>query len=700
MNRLRSSPLPWLLIGICFALVVATYVGAALSWSRPGYERTGAETYALSTWPLLFLAYPVVGVLVVAHHPRNVIGWLFCAVGLLWALGFFATAYASYGLKAHPGTLPGAQVANWFQSWTFFPGLGLILVYAPLLFPDGRPPSPRWRVVAWTGGSGIALVTTVFAFQPGKLDDGLGGFPNPYGILPDALAIGCALLGFPLTLGSAIAASISMVLRLRQARGIERAQLKWIAFAASVLAAGFVFHLALQFTGLAGRAEWYWVVWGMALCGLPIAAGIAILQCGLFDINLLVNRTLVYATLTVIVAGGYVLVVMGVGALFHVEEALVLSLLATGLVAVAFQPLRDRVQRGVNRLLYGDRDDPYAVLSHLGLRLEATLAPEEIPLAIVRTLTDALRLPYAAIFLQGGAAAEPAAAAGMPLDGTVRLPLVYQAEPVGELVVAPRGPGEAFGPADQRLLEDLARQIGVAVHATRLTADLRRSRERIVSAREEERRRLRRDLHDGLGTQLAALAIQAGALRATIPRDPAAAEEQAAELRTELKAAVGDIRRLVHGLRPPALDELGLVAALRQRAARYGAGGVYQTPEGERTGDPHLMVTVLAPIDLPTLPAAVEVAIYRIVDEALANVAKHAAARACRVAWEATDHQVTLTVEDDGGGLAPDRGIGVGLLSMRERAEELGGSFAIERRADGPGTRLRVCLPLPQTTEG
>ena len=693
MNILRSQPLPSALLGACLALTAATYVILALTWSMPGYERTPGETFWLSTWPVLFLAYPVVGALVAARHPRNPVGWLFCTVGLLWAFSFATGAYAAYGLKAHPGSLPGAITANWFQSWSFFPGLGLILVYAPLLFPNGRPLGPRWRIVAWTGAVGIALTAIVFAFEP-ELNDGIGGFPNPYTeFLPESLATVFALVGFPLTLGSAIAASTSMVLRLRRSHGVEREQLKWIAFAAAIVAIAFVCHLVLSFSGLGDRIEWYGVLWGMALCGLPVAAGIAILRRGLFDIDLVVNRTLVYTVLTALVAGLYVLVVTGVGALFETEGGVVLPLFATGIVAVAFQPLRQRVQRGVNRLLYGDRDDPYAVITRLGQQLEGTLASEEILPTVVRTMTEALRLPYAAVMLQGANTLEPAAAAGISVPGVIRLPLVYQTEPVGELVVAPRSPGEAFSAADRRLLEDLTRQIGVAAHTVRLTADLQRSRERIVSAREEERRRLRRDLHDGLGAQLAALAIQAGALRVTVQRDPAVAEEQAAELRTELRSAVADIRRLVHGLRPPALDELGLIGALRERAARYEAGGVFQTSEGERLGDAALAVTVSAVPDLPILTAAVEVAVYRIAEEAVANVARHAAARTCQVRLEVGDW-LTLTVEDDGAGLGPDRGVGVGLLSMRERAEELGGRFAIGARADGPGTRLVVRLPL------
>ena len=692
MKKLRSQPLPLVVLGLCAGLTAATYVILVLTWSTPGYERTAGETFWLSTWPVLFLAYPVVGALVSAWHPRNPVGWLFCAVGLLWALSFAAGAYAAYGLKAHPGSLPGVLTANWFQSWSFFPGLGLILVYAPLLFPNGRPLGSRWRIVAWTGAVGIALTAIVFAFEP-ELNDGIGGFANPYAaFLPESLATGFAIVGLPLTLGSAIAASISMVLRLRRSRGVEREQLKWIAFAAAIVAVAFACHLMLSFSGLGDRIEWYGVLWGMALCGIPLAAGIAILRQGLFDIDLVVNRTLVYSLLTALIAGLYIFLVMGAGALFQ-EGGVIPPLFATGVVAVAFQPLRHRVQRGVNRLLYGERDDPYAVLTRLGQRLEGALAPEEILPAVVRTMTEALRLPYAAVVLHGASTLEPAAAAGISVPDVIRLPLVYQAEPVGELVVAPRAPGEVFSAADRRLLEDLARQIGVAAHTVRLTADLQRSRERIVSAREEERRRLRRDLHDGLGAQLAALAIQAGALRTSIFRDPNGARDQASELRTELRSAVADIRRLVHGLRPPALDELGLIGALRERAARYETSGDFHTVEGEHLGDAALTVVVIAAPDLPVLTAAVEVAVYRIAEEAVANVARHAAARTCQIRLEAADW-VTLTVEDDGRGLGCDRGVGVGLLSMRERAEELGGHFTIGARMDGAGTRLIVQLPL------
>jgi signal transduction histidine kinase len=399
----------------------------------------------------------------------------------------------------------------------------------------------------------------------------------------------------------------------------------------------------------------------------------------LWDIDLIINRTLVYGALTAGVAGLYVLVVLGLGGLLQVRGNVLISLVATGLVAVLFQPLRERLQRWVNRLMYGDRDDPYAVISRLGERLESTLAPGTVLPTIVETVREALRVPYVAMALRGDDV--PVASTGESVGKPLRLELAYQNEPVGELIIGPRPGSETFGSADRRLLEALARQAGVAAHAVRLTADLQRSRERLVNAREEERRRLRRDLHDGFGAQLAGLTVQAGVLRRLIPDDPAAADEAALELRTELQAAIADIRRLVYDLRPPALDDLGLISALRQLADRYGAE------------DEHLQVSVEAREDLLPLPAAVEVAAYRISQEALTNVVRHARARSCVVRLD-IGSVMALEIIDDGAGIPEEHAAGVGLFSMRERAEELGGTCVVECLPEG-GTRVRVRLPLP-----
>jgi signal transduction histidine kinase len=340
----------------------------------------------------------------------------------------------------------------------------------------------------------------------------------------------------------------------------------------------------------------------------------------------------------------------------------------------------------INRLMYGERDDPYAVLSRLGSRLEATLVPEAILPTLVETVAQALKLPYVAIALKQGDEFSLAASYGLSQDSPLILPLVYQTETIGQLRLSPRAPGEAFTVADRRLLEDIARQAGVAAHAVRLTSDLQRSRERLVTAREEERRRLRRDLHDGLGATLAALHLQAGAIRTLMRHDLAEADAEMLELQAEIRSAIADIRRLVYALRPPTLDELGLVGAIRQYAAQYDLPGTQSESDG------CLRVAVETPEPLPALSAAVEVAAYRIVQEALTNVARHAHASTCTVRLAITD-AFQLEISDDGVGFRPESGAGVGLLSMRERAAEAGGSCLVES-APGRGTRILVHLPL------
>jgi signal transduction histidine kinase len=318
----------------------------------------------------------------------------------------------------------------------------------------------------------------------------------------------------------------------------------------------------------------------------------------------------------------------------------------------------------------------------LGQQLEATLAPETILPTIVQSVVEALKLPYAAIALRRGDAMLPAAESGMlPGAGAadlLRVPLISQHEVMGEFWLAPRAAGESFTPADRRLLDDLARQAGIAVRAVGLTFELQQARERLVNAREEERRRLRRDLHDDLGSQLAGLNLQFGILRQLIATDPAQAETRVLELRQELRDAIGSVRQIAHNLRPPVLDDLGLRAALQARAQQHGSEA--------------LTIELQLPDDLPPLSAASEVAIYRIVEEALTNVGRHARATRCRVTL-AVANDIMLTIVDNGVGISDERRAGVGLLSARERAEELGGSCIIETPDEG-GTRIVVRLPL------
>jgi signal transduction histidine kinase len=651
---------------------------------------------------VLSLAYPAVGALIASRLPTNPIGWIFCGTGLTYVMQRFTMAYADYALL-ETFALPWGEFAAWFTNWARFvnPTLGVFLM---LLFPYGRLPSRRWRIVAWVTVSGAALSALGFAFMPGILPlhrymdnpfgmvGVIGGRLTTYGLFGYSRLFGVALIVL-----SSVAALVSLILRLRRASGNERQQLKWFLFAAVPLTLflclnGIDTLVADYTTDFSNHAVYLVYELGLlrptnyatvlVVLAVPIFTYIAIVRYNLYDIDVVINRTLVYGALTVLVVGIYVVIVGSLSVLFQARGDLGVSLLATGLVAVLFHPLRSRLQRDVNRLMYGERDDPYAVTSRLGRRLEAALAPESVLSTIAETIAQALKLPYAAILLKEGENFRSAAAYGSPRGEPETLPLVYQREEIGRLVLSPRSPGESFSDADRRLLEDLARQAEVAVHAVRLTADLQRSRERLVATREEERRRLRRDLHDGLGAQLAGLNVQAGTLRRLIPQDPAAADEMAVELREELRAAISDIRRLVYDLRPPALDDLGLAEALRQLAARYDSK------------DKPLRVQVKAPENLPGLPAAVEVAVYRITQEALTNVARHAQAKTC-VVQLVVNEDVLLQIVDDGVGIPAGRSAGVGLSSMRERASELGGSCVVEK-ATKSGTRVLVRLPLPE----
>ncbi len=399
----------------------------------------------------------------------------------------------------------------------------------------------------------------------------------------------------------------------------------------------------------------------------------------MFDLDLVVNRALVYGGLTVSVVGIYVLVVGYLGALFRTGGNLFISLFATALVAIIFHPLRERLQRGANRLLWGQRDEPYAVLTGLGRQLEATLAPNSVLPTIVETVATALKLRYVAITLQMDDGTQVVSEYGDQQSPSAEIvPLVHRGERVGEFRLCPR-PGEhVLSAADRRLIDDLARQAGMAVHSLQLTQDLQRARERLVSGREEERRRLRRDLHDGLGPSLASQALTIDAASLLIERDPRAAFELLCEAKAQSRAAVSEIRRVVYDLRPPSLDDLGLQGALRDLAGHFSGA--------------NLTIDIQLPDALPVLPAAVEVAVFRIVQESLTNVARHANATHCSITLKLTT-ALELTISDDGIGIADERRAGVGLASMKERAEELGGTCSVYGSSE-VGTMIAVRLLL------
>lgn len=679
-QTLSARAAPWVAWSAwVLSVVLVTFSGLLLILNRH------VEDPAAPYWSILAagaLGFSTVGAFVASKRRENLMGWLFGIVGLLYGAAAFAGEYGTYALFTDPGSsLPGGVVAFWLGSWLWIPG-GSSILFSFLLFPHGRLPSSRWRPVAWLAASTICLATVSFALMPGPLEGISSSSPvdNPFGIegAADLLDL-VKTISMPLLGVTALVSATAVFVRFRRAKGDEREQFKWVCYAVAVLA---VAGAASSFSEAIDHSLFGRMLILIGFLAIPAAIGVAIFKYRLYDIDLVINRTLVYGALTACVIGIYVFVVGYLGALFRTGGSLAISLVATGLVAVLFQPLRDRLQRGVNRLMYGERDDPYRVISRLGERLKATDAPEAVLPTIVETVAGALKLPHAEISSRrDDGTFGTVATSGHPRGEPLVLPLSYGTETIGRLVLSPRAPGEMFDPADRRLLDGIARYAEAAVYAVRLTADLQRSRERLVNAREEERRRLRRDLHDGLGPQLAALTLKLDAARNLVSQEPEAADALLTELKTTTKAAISDIRRLVYDLRPPALDELGLIPAIREQATNYGQNG--------------LDISVGAPKELPPLPAAVEVAAYRIVQEALTNVIRHARARACRIRLS-VDHELELEITDDGVGLSEERRAGVGLSSMRERAAELGGTCVVESAPTG-GTRVLARLPLPDT---
>jgi len=393
-----------------------------------------------------------------------------------------------------------------------------------------------------------------------------------------------------------------------------------------------------------------------------------------------VRRALVQAAAVVVVATSFVAVAAGIGRASNIGFR---SLLAGGVLALLVLPLAVALQRLLRRMVYGDREFPRRVVSDLR-QLDPTSAPEAALTETLSLLARRLRLSYAAIDVRPPEGTDPVTASiGESRGNPVTVDLVAGGANLGRLRLEVSPQRDPFGPGDRRLLEDVGVQVGALVQAVLANLELQRSRQHLVSAREEERRRLRRDLHDGLGPSLATLAMRLESVSDLIERDPAGAAELANTLSEQARAEILEVRRLVEGLRPPALDQLGLVSALRQRAEEHRIPGA---DEG------HMTWTVEAHDDVEPLPAAVEVAAYRIALEAVTNALRHSGATTCTVTLVREDGTLVLRVRDTGQGLAADPRAGVGLTSMRERAEELGGSCTVA--SDHQGTTVEARLPI------
>lgn len=456
----------------------------------------------------------------------------------------------------------------------------------------------------------------------------------------------------------------------------ERQQTKWIIFGFSVPVV--ILFISGVLIGDTPAHQVHPILNGtlasMVYLPIGLSIGIGILRYRLWDIDVIINRTLSFGALTGILIAVYALVVTTLSQLVQDDGNFVVSLLGAGVIAVLFQPLRQRLQNIINRLMFGRRDEPLAVMTELGASLEKMLSPDAALLHLVEMTAATLRLPYVGI---ERADTTERVAVGNLRDEPVRFPLVYQGQIIGGLIASSRSPGETLNAADRLVLEGVARQASAVVHAARLTHDLQVSRQEILTTREEERRRLRRDLHDGLGPALATLTLQAEAAREWLSTNPDKSNALLGEIIAGSQSTLAEIRRIVYALRPPALDDLGLLSAIQEQARKLSNND--------------LKIVIETPENLPVLPAAVEVATYRIIQEGLTNVTRHARARTCKVSLAINGH-MDIAIEDDGVGIPTPYRAGVGLKSIYERVDELGGSCQIESHP-GMGTRIRVSLP-------
>jgi two-component system NarL family sensor kinase len=653
-----------------FCVALAEVLTALVAGLVAGMSWTAGDNVLVVTNTINGLALAVAGWPVAAYRPRNPIGWLLLAGGCVYISSATGYALLENATTADAGN-PWWRILAMLTDATWAPAITFFLPVALLLFPEGRLPGRRWRVLLGVAAAGTAAMVFL----------GLAGEPEPahakgiYSYLgPDLwrrlpwlfwIASACALI----TVGAALAA---LILRFHRAPQPLRRQLSWPLLALLVV---FVAYAADPLIGDSVASL-------LVTTLIPISITLAILRRQLFDIQLVFSRSLLYVLLTVGIVGSYLGLVALFDLLLGAHRAMGPSVLATILIAAAFNPVRVSLQRVVDRAIYGARQDPVRAIAEVGARLGEVATPTGAGLdAVLGALCDVMRLPSAAITVRG----TQLASYGQPPPALHATPLEHGGDRLGDLVVGLR-PGESrLAPSDARVLSLLAAPIAVAVHANTLADELLASRERVITSREEERRRLRRDLHDGLGPVLTGVVLNAEAALRLLPTDPVRSGELLAALRDQTTAALDDIRRLVYELRPPALDSLGLVGALHE----------YAMVLSRRADGQPLEIVLDAPEPIVELPAAVEVAAYRIATEALTNVTRHSSASSARIGVRVAGSTLHVSVHDDGvnvgGGWLP----GVGLTSIRERAAELGGSCTIQH--DRTGGRVDVSLPLART---
>lgn len=644
---------------------VVLVVGSA---AIPGVELVGAVVVGI-----LVLGTALSGSLVVSRRPANPCGWLLTSAALFFAAGTAAVSYAKASVEEHRDW-PYTEAVAWLASWLTIPGF-VCLGFLILLYPSGTLVSHRWWWVARAGIAGVTGLSVSAALQPGPLP-ALSALDNPLGVGAAGLWETTETISGLVLVLFAAASLASLGIRFRRATGATRQQIRLLLYAACLTAATLLF--AGVASGVVNELGFY--LGTVGLLAIPAAVATGILGHDLLDLDAVINRTVVYAMLTLGVAAVYVLVAAGFGTVIDETVPVGVSLVATAAVAVLLVPMRGALQQVVDRAMFGARSDPYAALTGLSRELAAARPAADVLPGVAETVGRSLRLAQVQLDVRRGEELEPIARYGVSAPGDASVfPLTHQGELVGRLTVSTL-PGESLTKRDTDLLEDLGVHIAGLVHGRRLAQDLDRSRAALIRSRVDERRRLRRDLHDGLGPELAGVTFGLGAVRNLLRQDPDAAEALLGHLEAQTRDAVGQVRGLVEGLAPPDLEATGLVEAIRAGGARIGFGTSLRC------------VLTIETDDLPVLPAAAELAAYRVAMEALANIARHAAADTAVVRLSVNE-ALHLEIDDDGVGMPADFVAGVGVTSMRERALEVGGRLVIERRPDG-GTTVACVLPV------
>jgi signal transduction histidine kinase len=604
--------------------------------------------------PFVLVELAVAGY-VVRRRPRDPAARALFGIAVLQSAGGAAYPFASQVVDVATGRIWPTLVSDTANALLW----GAMLHFA-MVFPR------RWPVVKRRPGLVVLAYVAPFLLYAVSLATGLPG-ANPLQRLGILAAVSPPAAN---VLPVAVVAALVTSYLLARDDPASRQRLRWQLYT-------FGFGVAAYLTlgrlpeWLTGQPLFGWDVLTLFFLPCPIALGVAVLRYRLFDIQVILRRSLVYGLLSAVLTLGVLGVVAVLGLLFELPiEPLPFAVVV--LVTLAVLPVGRRLRRLVSRRVFGDRDEPYEVLRQLAETLESTSSPQAVLDHVTETLARTLRLTYVAIEVSGGYTSSH----GTPSGAPATVPLLYQGEHNGRLALDAGPLHEPFGDRDRRLLDGIARQVGVIAHNLVLGERLQRSLERTITALEEERRRMRRDIHDGLGPTLASVSMRLELARSLLHSDPTTAELIFDGLVQAHHHALGDVRRLIDGLRPPVLDQLGLVPAVRERAVRLGGS---------------VSITVDADEDVESLPAAAEVAAYHIISEALTNVVRHSGATECAVRLRRDDH-LRIEVADNGAGLPPAYRAGVGLRSIRERCAELGGSADI-RPADGGGTVVTARLP-------